>query len=104
MCTEASTRITFCLLCASLWYSLLFMLIKVIGFLLLNMYLHVAWCLQSIINNGTVSEASLSSLLSKRTALFEHIEYYLQTSPAIEGAGKCGNQLACRVRILWIHL
>ncbi|PSS06426.1 Sister-chromatid cohesion protein [Actinidia chinensis var. chinensis] len=70
---------------------------EVIGFLLLNMYLHVAWCLQSIINNGTVSEASLSSLLSKRTALFEHIEYYLQTSPAIEVAGKCGNQLACRV-------
>ncbi|KAG5514343.1 hypothetical protein RHGRI_035679 [Rhododendron griersonianum] len=71
---------------------------EVVNFLLLNMYLHVAWCLHSIINSGTVSEASLSSLTAKRNSLFEHLEkYYLVTLPEDQGEGKGGNQLACRV-------
>ncbi|KAI8522779.1 hypothetical protein RHMOL_Rhmol13G0023100 [Rhododendron molle] len=70
---------------------------EVVNFLLLNMYLHVAWCLHSIINSGTVSEASLSSLTAKRNSLFEHLEkYYLVTLPEDQGEGKGGNQLACR--------
>ncbi|KAJ0113315.1 hypothetical protein Patl1_01119 [Pistacia atlantica] len=50
---------------------------EVVSFLLLNMYLHIAWSLHSIVNSETVSEASLSSLLLKRNTLFEELEYFL---------------------------
>ncbi|KAK1561092.1 hypothetical protein Q3G72_034335 [Acer saccharum] len=70
---------------------------EVVGFLLLNMYLHLAWSLHSIINSETVSEASLSSLLLKRNTLFEELEYFLNTSSTVEEGSKLGNQLACRV-------
>ncbi|XAR61268.1 hypothetical protein NMG60_11034916 [Bertholletia excelsa] len=70
---------------------------EVVSFLLLNMYLHVSWCLHSIVNSETVSEESLLSLLSKRTTLFELLGYYLQTPPEVQVDNKCGNQLACRV-------
>ncbi|KAL2540559.1 Sister-chromatid cohesion protein 3 [Abeliophyllum distichum] len=68
---------------------------EVITFLLLNMFLHVAWCLHSIIASETVSENSISSLLLKRSALFEQLDYFLHTPPNVNGG--CGNQLACRV-------
>jgi cohesin complex subunit SA-1/2 len=61
------------------------------------MYLHVAWTLQSIVNSETVSEASLTSLLSKRNSLFEELEYFLGTPSEDKEGSKCGNQLACRV-------
>lgn len=67
---------------------------EVVSFLLLNMYMHLAWGLHSVINSETVSEASLSSLLSKRNTLFEQLEYFLNT---LEEVGKHENQLACRV-------
>lgn len=67
---------------------------EVISFLLLNMYLHVAWSLHSIVNSETVTEASISSLLSKRDTLFEELNYFLNTPPEV---GEAGNQLACRV-------
>ncbi|CAK9185210.1 unnamed protein product [Ilex paraguariensis] len=70
---------------------------EVVSFLLLNMYLHVAWCLHSIIKSDTVSETSLSSLLSRRTTLFEQLEYFLHTPPGAQDVSKGGNQLACRV-------
>ncbi|XP_059437429.1 sister-chromatid cohesion protein 3 [Corylus avellana] len=70
---------------------------EVVSFLLLNMYLHLAWCLHSIVNSETVSEASLSSLLSKRNTFFEQLEYFLNTLTDVEEVGKRGNQLACRV-------
>lgn len=73
------------------------MLVQVVGFLLLNMYLHVAWCLQSIINSDSVSEASLSSMLSKRTTLLEQLEYFLHTPPGVQEDGNQGNQLASKV-------
>ena len=75
------------------------MLIQVVCFLLLNMYLHLAWCLHSVINSEVVSEASLSSLLSKRTTLFEHLEYFLNSPSQMEGAVNVGNILASRVSI-----
>lgn len=77
---------------------------EVVSFLLLNMYLHVAWCLQCIVNSETVSEASLSSLLSKRTTLIEHLEYYLQTPPEVQVEVKRGNQLVCRVCTIFAEL
>ncbi|KAH8489459.1 hypothetical protein H0E87_024907 [Populus deltoides] len=73
---------------------------EVVSFLLLNMYLHVAWTLQSIVNSETVSEASLTSLLSKRNSLFEELEYFLGTPSEDKEGSKCGNQLACRVCII----
>lgn len=66
--------------------------------MLLNMYLYVAWSLHSVVNSEVVSEASLRSLLSKRTTLFEELEYYLNIPPLVEGS-KSGNQLACRVSV-----
>ncbi|CAK7348957.1 unnamed protein product [Dovyalis caffra] len=74
---------------------------EVASFLLLNMYLHVAWKLHSIVNSETVSEASLTSLLSKRNALFEELEYFLGTPSEDKEGSKCGNQLACRVCIIF---
>ncbi|KAB1203030.1 Sister-chromatid cohesion protein 3 [Morella rubra] len=70
---------------------------EVVSFLLLNLYLHLAWCLHSIVNSETVSEASLSSLLSKRNTFFEQLEYFLSTFTEREEVGKHGNQLACRI-------
>ena len=68
--------------------------------MLLNMYLDVAWSLHSIINSETVSEGSLSSLLSKRDTLLEELEYFLNATPEVREGGKSGNQLACRVTLL----
>ncbi|KAK4558523.1 hypothetical protein RGQ29_008026 [Quercus rubra] len=70
---------------------------EVVSFLLLNMYLHLAWCLHSIVNSETVTEASLSSLLSKRNTFFEQIDYFLNNFSEVEEMSKHGNQLACRV-------
>lgn len=68
---------------------------QVVCFLLLNLYLHLAWSLHSIINSETVSTESLSSLLNKRNELLEHLGKYLNDPTEV---GKSGNQLACRVR------
>ncbi|KAK6260161.1 STAG - like 1 [Theobroma cacao] len=70
---------------------------EVVSFLLLNMYLDVAWSLHSIINSETVTEGSLSSLLSKRDTLLEELEYFLNAPPEVREGGNSGNQLACRV-------
>lgn len=70
---------------------------EVVSFLLLNMYLHVAWCLHSITTSKVVPEASLSSLISKRNTLFEELEHFLQIPPEAQGKGNSGNLLASRV-------
>ncbi|KAL5701503.1 hypothetical protein ACHQM5_026830 [Ranunculus cassubicifolius] len=49
---------------------------EVVTFLLLNMYLHVLWSLYSL--DKSSSEASLSSLLSKRNTLLEQLEYVFE--------------------------
>ncbi|OVA11427.1 STAG [Macleaya cordata] len=70
---------------------------EVVSFLLLNMYLHVAWCLRSIIDEENISRGSLDSLLSKRSTLFEQLEYFLNTAPEVREEGRYGTLLACRV-------
>lgn len=80
---------------------LLLLLNQVVSFLLLNMYLHVAWSLQSIVSSETVSEASLSSLILKRNTLFEELEYFLGSRSEGNAGRKYGNQLACRVSTLF---
>ncbi|CAA0828152.1 Sister-chromatid cohesion protein 3 [Striga hermonthica] len=70
---------------------------EVVAFLLLNMFLHVSWSLQSVLSSETVSEASLSSLVEKRDALFEELKYFLHNYFKFHGDGRCKNQLAYRV-------
>uniref|UniRef100_M1BFE9 Stromal antigen n=1 Tax=Solanum tuberosum TaxID=4113 RepID=M1BFE9_SOLTU len=70
----------------------------VIGFLLLNMHLHVCWCLHSIINSVTALEQFISFLISKHSALFEIPESFLTTkSPE----GLRASQLACRFVLIY---
>lgn len=73
---------------------------EVVAFVLLNMFLHVAWCLHSIINSKSVSEASIASLLSKREALFGQLEQYLDLSLEVPDEGLM-DQLASRVCIIF---
>ncbi|KAI6674695.1 hypothetical protein NL676_002601 [Syzygium grande] len=70
---------------------------EVVSLLLLNMYLHMAWSLHSIVSSETVSRDSVTSLLHMRNVLFEQLEYFLNTPSADGEVGKLGNQLACRV-------
>lgn len=74
---------------------------QVVCFLLLNLYLYLAWSLHSVINSEAVSTESLSSLLNKRNSLLEHLGQYLNDPTDVV---KSGNQLACRVRILLPHI
>jgi len=74
--------------------------IQVVGFLLLNMYFHLVWSLQSITNEEAVSGASLASLLSKRDTLLQELEYFLNLNADNKEGGKPGSELACRVREL----
>ncbi|KAJ0258076.1 Sister-chromatid cohesion protein 3 [Hirschfeldia incana] len=67
---------------------------EVICFLLLNMHMYVVWSLHSVVNCETVSEASLSSLVSKRDMLFAELYYFLN---GVEESRKYGNQLALRI-------
>lgn len=69
---------------------------EVVGFLLLNMHLHVSWCLHSI-DKENPSEASLSSLLSKRTTLFKQLEHFMHYILEGRGDGKNRSLLASRV-------
>ncbi|KAH6766345.1 sister-chromatid cohesion protein 3 [Perilla frutescens var. hirtella] len=70
---------------------------EVVAFLLLNMFLHVSWCLHSIVSSEAVSEASLSSLLGKRDALLEELEYFLYNSFQLHRDARSKTQLAYRV-------
>ncbi|GAB2248509.1 hypothetical protein Droror1_Dr00008391 [Drosera rotundifolia] len=70
---------------------------EVVSFLLLNMYLHVAWSLHAIVAGESVHEASLSSLLSRRTMLFNQLGHFLLHLSQGETSTKVGNQLASRV-------
>ncbi|XP_076890501.1 sister-chromatid cohesion protein 3-like [Bidens hawaiensis] len=69
---------------------------EVASFLLLNMYMHVNWCLYSVMTSTVFSEASLSSLIFKRDALFDQLEHFLQISLEAHGKG-VSRALACRV-------
>ncbi|MCL7022243.1 hypothetical protein MKW94_022829, partial [Papaver nudicaule] len=70
---------------------------KVVCFLLLNMFMHVSWCLRSIIEEESISQKSLDSLLSKRTTLFKQLEFFLDTHSKSGRDGSYGRQLSCRV-------
>lgn len=73
--------------------------IQIINLLLLNMYLHVAWSLHSIVASETVSVDAVSTLLSRRNILFERLEFFLN-EPSVAEVRKHNNRLACRVCFL----
>nr|XP_043635898.1 sister-chromatid cohesion protein 3 [Erigeron canadensis] len=77
---------------------------EVVGFLLLNMYLHVNWCLYSVTNSSAISEASLSSLISKRNALFDELDHFLQVLPEAPRKGRSSNALASKVCVIFAEL
>ncbi|XP_057532068.1 sister-chromatid cohesion protein 3 isoform X2 [Amaranthus tricolor] len=72
-------------------------------FLLLNMFLHIKWCLHSVVSSETVNDATVSYLLSKRDTLFKKLDYILLPSQ-VGVEMKLGNQLACRVCVILAEL
>lgn len=64
------------------------------------MHLHLAWSLQSITNEESVSAASITSLLSKRDTLLQELGYFLNLATDSKEEGKLGGELAGRVREL----
>lgn len=70
---------------------------QVVAFLLLNMFLHISWCLHSVVSSETVSEASLSSLVGKRDALLKELEHFLHNSFSLHSDVRSKTQLAYRV-------
>ncbi|KAF5821087.1 putative cohesin subunit Scc3/SA [Helianthus annuus] len=71
--------------------------VAVVGFLLLNMYWDVYWCLNQIMHGNDVSEASLSSLTLKRNTMFDELEHFLQIPLEAQVKG-ISRSLGCRVR------
>ncbi|XP_041994459.1 sister-chromatid cohesion protein 3-like isoform X2 [Salvia splendens] len=67
---------------------------EVVSFLFLNMFVHVSWCLHSILSSETVSETSLSSLIGKRDALLEELDYFLSNSFQLHSDSRSKTQLA----------
>ncbi|XP_008812653.1 sister-chromatid cohesion protein 3 [Phoenix dactylifera] len=72
---------------------------EVKSFLLLNMYLHVAWCLQSL-DSENPAEASVTALLLKRNTLFDQLEYFTETLPEVQKEGRSWGVLSSRVCII----
>lgn len=72
---------------------------EVKSFLLLNMYLHVAWCLQSL-DSENPTEACITALLLKRNTLFEQLDYFAETLPEVQKEGRSGSVLSSRVCII----
>jgi cohesin complex subunit SA-1/2 len=85
-----------------IWVWLIFCLFpfQVVGLLLQNMHIHLAWSLQSVIDGESVSDASLTSLRSKRDTLLQELEYYVNFATDSNEGDKIGSELAGRVREL----
>ncbi|WJX79682.1 peptidyl-prolyl cis-trans isomerase precursor, variant 2 [Trifolium repens] len=73
---------------------------EVIGLLLQNMHFHLAWSVQSIIDGESVSAASLTSLVSKRDALLQELESFVNLATDSNDGGKSGSELAGSVCIM----
>ncbi|KAK3120632.1 hypothetical protein QOZ80_9AG0691210 [Eleusine coracana subsp. coracana] len=72
---------------------------EVKSFLLLNMYLQVAWCLHAI-DGENPSQESIDELSSKQTSLFHQLYYYLVVLPTYQKEGRSTTVLSCRVCII----
>ncbi|KAG2563873.1 hypothetical protein PVAP13_8KG371000 [Panicum virgatum] len=76
---------------------------EVKSFLLLNMYLQVAWCLH-VIDGENPSETSIDELLSKQSSLFDQLYYYLVVLPTYQKEGRSTTVLSCRVCIITVEM
>ncbi|KAG9457523.1 hypothetical protein H6P81_002031 [Aristolochia fimbriata] len=74
----------------------------VLCFVLLNMYLHVIWCLHSI-NGENICEASVFSLRAKRDTLLDLLEHMLDGLLEVKERRGWG-VLACRVIAILVEL
>ncbi|KAM0928949.1 hypothetical protein ACQ4PT_001917 [Festuca glaucescens] len=72
---------------------------EVKSFLLINMYLEVAWSLHAI-GAENPSETSIDGLLSKQSSLFEQLYYFLVVLPTCQKEGRSTTVLSCRVCII----
>ncbi|TVU23845.1 hypothetical protein EJB05_26228 [Eragrostis curvula] len=72
---------------------------EVKSFILLNMYLQVAWCLHAI-DGENPSEASIDELSSKQRSLFHQLYYYLVVLPTYQKEGRSTTVLSSRVCII----
>lgn len=71
---------------------------EVVAFLLLNMYLNVAWGLEMIDGeNSSESDLHVKSLLSHRDTLFKLLEYYAQRLSEVPKKGRSERLLSSRV-------
>ncbi|KAG2563862.1 hypothetical protein PVAP13_8KG371000 [Panicum virgatum] len=75
---------------------------EVKSFLLLNMYLQVAWCLH-VIDGENPSETSIDELLSKQSSLFDQLYYYLVVLPTYQKEGRSTTVLSCRTFQISCH-
>lgn len=71
-------------------------LLQVIQLTLLNMFLHVVWCLKSI-DFDNPDEAGMSSLVSKRDILIKQLELFAQSTIQSHGQGNARSLLCCTV-------
>ncbi|KAF3785962.1 Sister-chromatid cohesion protein 3 [Nymphaea thermarum] len=76
---------------------------EVVSLLLLNMYMHVLWCRQSL-DEENPSEASLSSLLSMRSTLFQQVDYFLNYLLNAEEEEKAIALLTSRVCVILVEI
>lgn len=76
-----------------------FLFLQVKSFLFLNMYLHVAWCLQSI-DSENPAETSIRELSSKQSVLFEQLYHFLDTLPKVSSEGRNRSVLSYRVSFI----
>ncbi|XP_031486000.1 sister-chromatid cohesion protein 3 [Nymphaea colorata] len=76
---------------------------EVVSLLLLNMYMHVLWCRQSL-DEENPSEASLSSLLSMRSTLFQQLDYFLNYLLNAEEEEKAIALLTSRVCVILVEI
>lgn len=89
-----------CTLCRCIifyhFFYLVLCLLQVIQLTLLNMFLHVVWCLKSI-DFDNPDEAGMSSLVSKRDILIKQLESFAQSTIQSYGQGNARSLLCCTV-------
>lgn len=72
---------------------------EVIQLTLLNMFLHVVWCLKSI-DFDNPDEAGMSSLVSKRDILIKQLESFAQSTIQSYGQGNARSLLCCTICVI----
>lgn len=72
---------------------------EIIQLALLNMFLHVTWCLK-ITDSESPDEASMSSLISKRIDLMKQLECYAESILQSHSQGNARSLLCCTICVI----